>query len=134
MLPLVFVVAALGAEPAPTITAFAGTGKQGFAGDGGPADKAQLDQPFDVAFDRAGNIAPGAGNGKGASAGDGGPGKDAQLLGPRAVALAPDGRLFVVERNGNCVRTIGFAKGTIERFAGTGKKGYTGDGGKALDA
>ena len=34
----------------------AGTGEKGFAGDGGPAAKAQLDQPFDVAFDRAGNL------------------------------------------------------------------------------
>jgi streptogramin lyase len=83
---------------------------------------------------RTGTIDTVAGNGKGASTGDGGPVKNAQLLGPRAVAMGPDGRLFVVERNGHCVRTIDFAKGTIERFAGTGKKGYTGDGGKALDA
>jgi streptogramin lyase len=74
------------------------------------------------------------GNGKGASAGDGGAVKDATTFGPRAVALGPDGALYLVERNNHCVRRIDLAKGTIERFAGTTKKGYSGDGGKALEA
>src|SRR3954469_5154979 len=75
------------------ITAFAGTGEKGYAGDGGPAAKAQLNQPFAVAFDTAGNlyfsdtgnhrvrkvdaktrtITTVAGNGKKGFAGDGGP-------------------------------------------------------------
>ena len=83
---------------APTITAFAGTGEKGFAGDGGPAAKAKLDQPFDVAFDKAGNlyfsdtfnhrirrvdaktgvITTVAGNGKKGFGGDGGKATDAQ--------------------------------------------------------
>ncbi|AWM38851.1 Serine/threonine-protein kinase PknD [Gemmata obscuriglobus] len=269
MLPLVLVLASAGADAAPVITSPVGSGKKGFAGDGGPAAKAELDQPFDVAFDKAGNLyfsdtfnhlvrkvdaktgtittvagngrkgfggdggkateaslnepygieldadgnlyivdrlnfcvrkvdgktavistvagtggkvgyggdggpankallvepnglcldgkgglyiadvaghrvravdlATGTistllGNGKGVTAGDGGPIKDATLNGPRAVAVGPNGRLYVVERNGHCVRVIDLAKGRIERFAGTGKKGYTGDGTKALDA
>ena len=48
--------------------------------------------------------------------------------------MHPDGSLLLVERNGNTIRRIDLAKGTIERFAGTGKKGFTGDGGKAIDA
>ena len=40
----------------PTITSPVGTGEKGFAGDGGPAAKAKLDQPFDVAFDQTGNL------------------------------------------------------------------------------
>ena len=40
----------------PTITSPVGTGEIGFAGDGGPAVKAKLNQPFDVAFDKAGNL------------------------------------------------------------------------------
>ena len=40
----------------PTIDSPVGTGEKGFAGDGGPATKAMLDQPFDVALDRAGNL------------------------------------------------------------------------------
>jgi sugar lactone lactonase YvrE len=39
-----------------TITTFAGTGVQGFFGDGGPAAAAQLSLPIDVATDAAGNV------------------------------------------------------------------------------
>lgn len=138
-----------------TITTVAGTGgKSGFGGDGAAADKALLVEPNGICLDgkgklyiadvaghrvrvvdlKAGTIDTLAGNGKGATLGDGGPLKDAQLFGPRAVAIAPNGKLYIVERNGHCVRAVDLAKSTIERFAGTGKKGYTGDGGKALDA
>ena len=50
------------------------------------------------------------------------------------MAFGPDKCLYVVEREGDCVRKIDLAKQTIERFAGTVKKGYTGDGGPAKDA
>jgi|SRR5579883_425302 len=137
------------------ITTIAGTGGQsGFAGDGGAANKSLLVEPNGICLDmqgklyiadvaghrvrivdlKSGTISTLVGNGKGATTGDGGPIKNASLFGPRAVALGPDGKLYVVERNGHCVRRIDCAKETIERFAGTGKKGYTGDGGKALDA
>mgnify|MGYP001544149161 CR=1 FL=1 len=42
--------------PRDIITTAAGTGEKGFAGDGGPAAKALLNGPFDVCFDRAGNL------------------------------------------------------------------------------
>lgn len=137
------------------ITTVVGTGGQsGFAGDGGAANKALLVEPNGICLDsqgklyiadvaghrvrvvelKRGTITTLAGNGKGASTGDGGSLKTASLFGPRAVALGRDGKLYVVERNGHCIRRIDLEKGTIERFAGTGKKGYTGDGGKALDA
>lgn len=38
------------------ITTVAGTGVQGYSGDGGPAAQAQLNNPFDLAFDVAGNL------------------------------------------------------------------------------
>src|SRR4029077_2895356 len=38
------------------ITTVVGTGEKGFAGDGGPAEAALLNGPFDVAFDAAGNL------------------------------------------------------------------------------
>ena len=137
------------------ISTVAGTGgKSGFGGDGGPGEKALLVEPNGICLDgkgklyiadvaghrvrvvdlKTGTIGTAAGTGKGLTTGDGGPVKDAELNGPRAVAVGPDGRLHVVERNGHCVRTIDFAAGTIDRFAGTGKKGSSGDGGKALDA
>jgi streptogramin lyase len=137
------------------ISTIAGTGgKSGFAGDGGPANKALLVEPNGICLDGKGKlyiadvaghrvrvvdldrgtISTLVGTGKGASTGDGGPIKAAQLFGPRAVAIGPDGKLYIMERNGHCVRRVDLAKGTIERFAGTGRKGYTGEGGKALDA
>lgn len=138
-----------------TISTLAGTpGKSGFAGDGGPADKALFREPNGICFDGAGRlyiadvadqrvravnlpegtIQTAAGNGKKISAGDGGPLKDATFAGPRAVAKGPDKCLYVVEREGNSVRKIDLKQGTIERYAGTGKKGYTGEGGPAKDA
>jgi streptogramin lyase len=138
-----------------TIRTLAGTGKTGKSEDGGPADKAAFAEPNGLCLDgkgklyvadvkdqrvrvidlKAGTIGTACGtSGKKATAGDGGPVAKATLNGPRAVAVGPDGSLFVVEREGNCVRRIDFAKGTIERFAGTGKKGFTGDGGPAKDA
>jgi streptogramin lyase len=138
-----------------TIATIAGTGaKSGYGGDGGPATKALLVEPNGIALDgkgklyiadvaghrvrvvdlTAGTIATLAGNGKGATAGDGGAIDKATFNGPRALAVYPDGSLLVVERNGNSVRRIDLKNGVVTRFAGTGKKGYTGDGGKALDA
>jgi streptogramin lyase len=137
------------------ISTIAGTGgKSGFGGDGGPATSALLVEPNGIALDRRGTlyIADVAGhrirvvdpvsgiidtlcgNGKGLSGGDGGPLKNATLHGPRAVAVSPDGSLLVVERNGHSVRRVELKRAIIERFAGTGKRGFTGDGGPARDA
>jgi streptogramin lyase len=137
------------------ISTIAGTGgKSGYGGDGGPATKALLVEPNGIALDGKGklfiadvaghrirvvDLALGtietlSGNGKGISAGDGGPLKNATFNGPRAVAVHPDGSLFVVERNGHAVRRVDLKKGTVERYAGTGKRGYSGDGGPARDA
>jgi DNA-binding beta-propeller fold protein YncE len=138
-----------------TIATVAGTGgKSGYDGDGGLATKSLLVEPNGIALDGkgklfiadvaghrvrvvdliAGTIATLAGNGKGVTVGDGGPVEQATFNGPRALAVHPDGSLLVVERNGNSVRRIDLKNGVVARFAGTGKKGYTGDGGKALDA
>jgi sugar lactone lactonase YvrE len=153
MLPIVLLVA-LSADPAPTITSPVGTGKKGFAGDGGPAAKAELDQPFDVAFDRAGNlyfsdtnnhrvrkvdaktgvVTTVAGNGKKAFAGDGGKATEASLNEPYGIELDADGNLYIVDRLNFCVRKVD-ARGTITTVAGTGgKKGFAGDGGPADQA
>ncbi|HEY8504064.1 MAG TPA: hypothetical protein VIL46_05740, partial [Gemmataceae bacterium] len=136
------------------ITTVAGTGKSGYSGDGGPAAKAMMREPNGIALDGKGklyvadvrdqrvrvvDLATGTidtlcGTGKKEHAGDGGPFAEASLLGPRAVAVGPDGSLYICQREGHGVRRIDFRSGRIERFAGTGKKGYSGDGGPALEA
>jgi sugar lactone lactonase YvrE len=75
-----------------------------------------------------------AGNGRKQHSGDGGLATEAGLLGPRAIAIGPRGEVLIVEREGNCVRTVDPTTGKIETIAGTGKKGFTGDGGPAKDA
>jgi DNA-binding beta-propeller fold protein YncE len=54
---------------------------------------------------------------------------DAGVFGARAVAFAPDGSLYVMERQGSCIRRI--RGGVIETVAGTGARGYAGDDGDA---
>jgi DNA-binding beta-propeller fold protein YncE len=73
-----------------------------------------------------------AGTGNGSHAGDGGPAIEADIFGARAVALAPDDSLYVMERQGSSIRRI--CNGIIETIAGTGARGYDGDGGPARQA
>src|SRR5437763_1216788 len=136
------------------ITTAVGTGEKGFAGDGGPAQAALLNGPFDVAFDRAGNlyfsdtfnhrirrvdarsggITTVAGNGQPEHGGDGAPAREARIFGARAVKLGPDGTVYILERQGSSLRAVDAATGIINTVAGTTGRGYSGDGGPALAA
>jgi glucose/arabinose dehydrogenase len=80
----------------------------------------------------SGIISTFAGTGGAIHTGDGGPASQAGVFGARAVAFAPDGSLYVMERQGSCVRRI--SDGVIQTVAGTGARGYAGDGGNAQDA
>ena len=136
------------------ISTVAGTGKAGFSGDGGPARQAQFNQPHSLAFDAAGDlyicdimnrrvrkiemktgvITTWAGNGEAKTAPDGAPISGSPLNGPRALAFAPDGTLWLALREGNALMQLDPKAGTLRRFAGTGKSGFTGNGGPARDA
>ncbi|HEV2815303.1 MAG TPA: RHS repeat-associated core domain-containing protein, partial [Solirubrobacteraceae bacterium] len=137
--------------PGGTISTVAGTGEGGYAGDGGPALGAALDEPSDVAtaadgalyvVDRAnhavrrigpdGIITTVAGNGTPGSGGDEGLGADARLRSPRDVTVR-DGSVFVADGGNHRVRRID-PGGTIHTVAGNGQDGYSGDGGRATDA
>jgi DNA-binding beta-propeller fold protein YncE len=136
------------------ITTAVGTGEKGFAGDGGPAEAALLNGPFDVAFDTAGNlffsdtfnhrirrvdarnggITTIAGNGKAGYAGDGGPAVRTSLNEPYGIAIDRAGNIFVADRLNRRVRRIDAANGGITTLAGTGEPAYSGDGGQAARA
>jgi sugar lactone lactonase YvrE len=131
-----------------------GTGMQGYAGDGGPAEKALLNQPFHCSKDRQGNlyvadtfnhcirkvdaktgrISTVAGNGQKGYTGDGGPAVQATLNEPYGVLPDRDGNLFIVDRLNCCIRRVDAKSGVITTYAGNGQKGYGGDGGPAAQA
>jgi DNA-binding beta-propeller fold protein YncE len=135
------------------ITTLAGDGSGKFSGDGGPAEQAGLVEPNGLALDAAGEnlfiadvadhrvrvvelatglISTFAGTGEARHDGDGGPATRAGIFGARAVALAPDGALYILERQGSSLRRV--RHGVIETVAGTGARGYAGDGGDARQA
>lgn len=136
------------------ITTYAGTGQKGFSGDGGPANRAMLREPNALDFDPHGNlfiadvsdnrirkvdlktgiISTVSGTGKAEFTGDGGPATAAGINGARGVAFDRAGNMFVCERQGNRIRKVDAATGVIRTIAGTGQKGYAGDGGPALQA
>ena len=74
-----------------------------------------------------------AGTGETGFSGDGGPAIAAQLGTPFGVVRGPDGAIWFCEYTGQRIRRIA-KDGTISTIAGTGTKGYTGDGGPALEA
>ena len=134
------------------ITTVAGTGSAGFSGDGGPATKAMLDNPQDVAVDARGNvyvsdsnnhrvrmidthgiITTVAGTGEVGSTGDGGPATKAQMNDPNGLAFDDEGNLYVVDDTIPQIRRID-RNGVITTFAGTGGSGHSGDGGPATEA
>jgi DNA-binding beta-propeller fold protein YncE len=125
----------------------------GFSGDAGPAREAQLRQPHSIALDRNDNLyicdilnnrvrrrdaATGilttfAGNGEAADTPEEAP-LNVPLRGPRSIDIGPDGTMYLILREGNKVYSIDPVNRTLRRIAGTGAKGYTGDGGPARDA
>jgi sugar lactone lactonase YvrE len=137
------------------ITTIAGTGEAAYGGDGGPAAAAGLAEPNGLAFDAdqrhlyitdvadhrvrvvdltAGTIASFAGTGAAEHSGDGGPARAAGIFGARAVKLGADGTVYILERQGSSLRAVDPATGVIATVAGTGARGYGGDGGPALAA
>ena len=65
---------------------------------------------------------------------DGAPIEGTPLSGPRAMDVDPDGNLWVVTRDGNQVLKLDVLRERIQVIAGTGEKGYSGDGGPAREA
>ena len=83
--------------------------------------------------DAAGVITTVAGTGERGFSGDGGPAIQAALFYPSAVAVDGAGNLFIVEWAPPRIRKVD-ASGVITTVAGTGERGFSGDGGPAVDA
>src|SRR6266850_7808680 len=75
-----------------------------------------------------------AGNGQKGFAGDGGPSTTAQLNSPHSIAIGPGGDIYIADTLNCRVRKIDSKSGVISTFAGTGQKGFGGDGGAAGNA
>jgi streptogramin lyase len=144
-----------GPEAKPGVmTTLAGTGKAGYAGDGGPPAKALLNQPFHCEVDNKGTlyvaeafnhcirkidletgvITTAVGTGKKGYTGDGGPAKAATFNEPYAVVRDDAGNLFIVDRLNAVVRKVEAKTGVVTTVAGNGKKDYAGDGGLGPNA
>jgi sugar lactone lactonase YvrE len=135
------------------ISTVAGTGQKGFAGDGGPATKAQFSSPHSIALDSSDNlyiadianhrirkvdaktgiVSTIAGNGERQPPIDGQTAAGKPMIGPRALFIDRD-TLWIALREGHSVWRMDLPTGILKHIAGTGKRGFTGDGGPAKEA
>jgi len=133
------------------ITTWAGGSISGFAGDGGPATAAELDNPYGGITDRFGNtyiadygnnhvrkidpsgiITTVAGGGS-AGLGDGGPATAAEIS-AYGVGVDTSGNIYIADGSHNRIRKVTASSGIITTVAGTGVYGSTGSGGPATAA
>ncbi len=136
------------------LSGVAGTGKKGYAGDGGPALEAQFGGIFCATLDpageklyladldnrrirvvdlKSGKVTLVAGNGEKGVPKDGSIAAESPLVDPRAVTADKAGNIYILERGGHALRIVDPA-GKIRTVVGTGQAGAAGDGGPALQA
>jgi GT2 family glycosyltransferase/sugar lactone lactonase YvrE len=145
-------------KPTGLITTVAGSGENGYDGDGKPATSAALDTPSAIAAAANGDIyiadtlnyrvrmvdaktglihtvaGDGAAGTNPMEVGDGGPATSAHLNMPSDVAIAPNGDLYIADMHHNRVRRVDAKTRIISTVAGSGVWGYSGDGGPATQA
>ena len=141
-----------------SILTYAGSGIYGYSGDGGPATSAEIKLSRGMAIDPStgdlyvsdfyanairmiakstGIITTVAGNENGISSysGDGMLATSSRLSGPRGVAIDPfTGDLYIADTGNSIIRLVMKSTGVISTIAGTGTRGYSGDGGLATEA
>ena len=132
------------------ISTVAGTGAAGYHGDGGPAVKAQFRRPHSIALDdrdglyvadignhrirrvdlKTGIVASIAGNGEKQLPRDGQSARGRPMVGPRALFVTGC-TMWIALREGHSVWKLDLDSNVVRHVAGTGSKGYSGDGGPA---
>lgn len=120
----------------------AGCGRRGGAGDGGPAQEAELDEPYEVRFDgeqamyvvemrgarvrrvdlATHRIERVAGTGEVGFGGDGGPAREARLDQPHSIVLDGRGGLLIADIGNHRIRRVDLASGVIDTIAGNGER------------
>lgn len=136
-----------------TINTYAGTGTYGYSGDGGAATNAQINRPFGLAVDAAGDLFIADSNnycvrkvdtnqnmstvagvcGSLGFSGDGGNATSAKMSSPYGIAVDNAGNLYIADSGNNRIRKV--SNGIITTLAGTtGAGGFSGDGGAATAA
>ncbi|HSP69886.1 MAG TPA: hypothetical protein VLN48_19320 [Bryobacteraceae bacterium] len=132
---------------AATVTTLIGTGKPGFS-------DTEVNNPYGLAIGPDGElyfcdldnsrirkihlvtrrITTVAGNGQKGYQGDGGPATAASLNMPHELLFDPKGDLYIAERDNHVIRRIDMKTGIISTAAGTGVRGFAGDGGPGVRA
>jgi DNA-binding beta-propeller fold protein YncE len=134
------------------VESIAGTGAADNNGAAGPALSINIGDPFGVEIgpdgalyitevrnhrvrrlDLATNaLSTVAGCGRRGYSGDGGPAVDAKLNEPYEVRFDAHGNMYFVEMQNHIIRRVDAKTKTITTIAGTGQRGYGGDGGPAI--
>jgi sugar lactone lactonase YvrE len=124
------------------ISTVAGTGKKGYSGDGGPATKAELNEPYEVRFDSVGNmffvemknhvvrkvdhktgvISTVAGTGQEGFSGDGAAATTATMKQPHSIALDAADNIYIADILNHRIRKVDAKTGVITSIAGNGEK------------
>ena len=134
------------------ISTVAGNGTGGYSGDGAAATSAEINSPYGVVVDSAGNIyiadrsnqrirkvdtsgniSTVAGNGTPGYSGDGAAATSAELSSPSGVAVDSAGNIYIADAGNNRIRKVD-TSGNISTAAGNGTGSYSGDGAPATSA
>ena len=117
------------------LTTVAGSGVQGFGGDGGAATSAMLDSPLALALDAAGDLYISDSHNHCIRRVDAVSGNITSLAGPMdlptALAVNAAGDVYFADQRAHLIRRIDHVTGVVVTVAGNGVQGYSGDGGPA---